>query len=116
MRTRNNYGFPTDLRIELEQLVERCCGENAGHAVGDPSISFDGKATRLEVDEHPWWNEIMRIHYLQLVLVGANRIIASEYHSQGDDLDELKELESIDAPRGDVEENNPPHTDESVED
>lgn len=84
MRARNIYGFPTDLRIELEQLVERCAAENKGRAVGEPSISFDGRATRFEIDEHPWWNETMRVHYLQLVLIGANRITASGYHTQDD--------------------------------
>jgi hypothetical protein len=79
MTTRCHYGFPTDMRTEIEQLVERCCAENGGRAVGDPSISFDGKSTVLEVDEHAWWKENMRLHYLQLVLVGANRIIAADY-------------------------------------
>ena len=85
MTTRYNYGFPTDMRNELEQLVERCCAENGGRAVGEPSISFDGQATRLEVDEHAWWKENMSLHYLQLVLIGANRIIVSGYRTHADE-------------------------------
>ncbi len=59
--TRVMYSIPTDMRPELEQLVAQCLAENGGKTVGDPSIIFDRGATRLEVNEHPWWTDLMRV-------------------------------------------------------
>ncbi|MDO8502763.1 MAG: hypothetical protein Q7S20_13050 [Gemmatimonadaceae bacterium] len=61
----------------MEQLLDQCVAENGGRLVGDPSITFDGASTRLEVDKHEWWDALMRIRFTQFVLVGANRIIAA---------------------------------------
>jgi hypothetical protein len=74
MTIRNVYNIPTDLRDALNQLIDQCAAENGGKLVGQPSVSFRGGVTTLEVDEHPWWAESMRARYPQLVLTGVNRV------------------------------------------
>lgn len=74
MGTRNIYSIPTDVRPELDQLIEQCSAENGGLVVGNPSVTFSVGSTRLEVDDHVWWKEIMRVRYSQLVLIGVNRM------------------------------------------
>lgn len=74
MGIRNVYSIPTDVRFELDQLIDQCAAENGGILVGNPSVSYKGEATRLEVDDHFWWNETMRVRYPQFVLMSVNRI------------------------------------------
>jgi len=78
VKVRFAYSFPTDMRAELEQIVSQCAAENGGRVLGDPTISYDGKSTSLQVDEVPWWTELMRLRHMQLVLIGANRIMIGD--------------------------------------
>jgi hypothetical protein len=71
------YSIPTDMRVELEQLVEQSVAENSGQAVGAPTIRFDGTNTLLEVDRNEWWDDLMKRRHLQLVLLAVNRVSAS---------------------------------------
>jgi len=75
---RNVYNILADVRTELDQLIDQCVVENSGELVGQPSVSFKEDVTRLEVDEHPWWTECMRVRYPQLVLTGVNRVTRGE--------------------------------------
>jgi hypothetical protein len=71
------YAVPTYMRAEFEQLVEQSVAENSGHAVGAPTIHFDGANTLLEVDRNEWWDDLMKRRHLQLVLLAVNRVSAS---------------------------------------
>ncbi len=84
-RVRAVYSIPTDMRAELEQLIEHCVAENSGRAVGAPSVRFDGATTTLEVDQHEWWTELMKIRYPQLVLLAVNRCATSDERKSDSD-------------------------------
>jgi hypothetical protein len=76
MKTRLRYTFPLSIRPQLEATIEQCAAENGGQLVGEPSIEAEGKM--LEVDDHPWWREHMRVVYPQLILLAANQFTNKE--------------------------------------
>lgn len=75
VEVRHVYSLPTDLRWEVNQLIEQCAAETGATVVGAPTVYFDGSFTTLEVNPHPWWEQHMAVHYRRLTQLAVNRLM-----------------------------------------